>query len=93
MEVKEIKTKTSIIISVINKPGILFSILKEFADRSINLTKIESRPSKKKAWDYIFFIDFEGNTKDKNIKEIIENLKEKTVFTKILGSYPLGGIF
>ncbi|HOJ50599.1 MAG TPA: prephenate dehydratase [Spirochaetota bacterium] len=93
IQVKEEKSKTSIIISVINKPGILFSILKEFADRSINLTKIESRPSKKKAWDYIFFIDFEGNIRDEKIKEVISKIKEKTVFTKILGSYPLGGIF
>jgi prephenate dehydratase len=79
--------KTSIIFSISHTPGSLFLILKEFASRNINLTKIESRPTKDVPWEYYFFVDFEGNPNDNVIIESLSSIKNKTLFFKILGSY------
>jgi len=79
--------KTSIIFSSEDKPGALYNILKEFAEKNINLKKIESRPSKRKLGEYFFFVDIEGNLKDNNLKKAIDNIKSKTNILKILGSY------
>src|ERR671910_493756 len=81
---------TSIIFSVRHIPGALYSILEEFAKRRINLTKIESRPTKEVPWEYNFYVDFEGHSNDKEVKELIRALKKKTLFIKILGSYKRG---
>nr|WP_153232570.1 prephenate dehydratase [Methanocaldococcus vulcanius] len=70
-----------------DKPGALYHILKEFAERKINLTRIESRPSKKRLGTYIFYIDFEDP--GKNLKETLESLKEQTTFIYVLGRYPV----
>jgi prephenate dehydratase len=82
------KNKTSIIFSVKHEPGALYSILEEFAKRRVNLTKIESRPTKEKAWEYIFYLDFEGDLRDKGCSEALERSRDKSIFVKILGSYP-----
>ena len=82
------KDKTSIIFSVKDKPGALYHCLAAFAQGNINLTKIESRPSKKKAWDYIFFIDMEGHIDDSRIKKALDQLEKMCVYLKVLGSYP-----
>ncbi len=80
--------KTSIIISLYgDKPGGLYEILYEFANQNINLTKIESRPSKQGMGKYLFFIDFEGNKLDESITETLETIKEKVPMLKVLGSY------
>ncbi len=79
--------KTSIIFSINHSPGSLFGILEEFAKRNLNLTKIESRPTKEKLWEYYFFVDFEGHFKEKPISEMLKVLKYKCNFLKILGSY------
>ncbi len=77
-----------------DKPGSLFNILKEFAERNINLTRLESRPAKKDLGDYVFMIDMEGHIHDKTIYEAIESLRNKVYLVKILGSYPVwkGGL-
>lgn len=80
--------KTSIMFSVKDRVGALHEMLRSFAEHGINLSKIESRPSKKKAWEYIFFVDIEGHIEDKPVSESIESLKEQCQFLKILGSYP-----
>lgn len=80
--------KTSIIFSVKHIPGALYKALEEFASREINLTKIESRPTKRKPWEYNFYLDFEGHWTEPRYKEALEGLRDKTVFIKILGSYP-----
>ncbi len=81
--------KTSIVFSSReDRSGILYEILKEFADRRINLTKIESRPSKKALGDYLFFIDLEGHREDAKIKEALDALKPNLGMMKVLGSYP-----
>ncbi len=82
--------KTSLVIRARNIPGSLFLCLKCFADEGINLTKIESRPSMKSPWEYLFFIDFQGNLMDENVKTTIEEIKEFTRDVIILGSYPEG---
>lgn len=78
--------KTMIILAVKDRPGILHEILGEFAKREINLTKIESRPSKKALGDYLFYIDFEGHREDARSKETLEAVKKKTAKLKIVGS-------
>lgn len=80
--------KTSLIFETKNMPGALYSALGVFAKRNINLTKIESRPIKRKAWNYIFYIDLEGHEKEPLIKEATEELEKHALFVKILGSYP-----
>jgi len=82
------KDKTSIIFTIKDRVNALYNILSEFSKSKINLTKIESRPTKKKVWQYIFFIDFEGHISDKKVIGTIENIKEHCIFLKVLGSYP-----
>lgn len=79
--------KTSIIFAVKDTPGALYSVLKEFAIKKINLKKIESRPSKRKLGEYLFFVDFEGNLGNKKISDVMEKIRFNTTFLKILGSY------
>jgi len=81
--------KTSIVFSLYeDRPGGLYEILGYFAAENINLTKIESRPSKKGLGKYIFFIDFEGHRQDKVVRNILDTIKKNTPFLKLLGSYP-----
>ena len=80
--------KTSIVFSVKHKPGALYEFLKELATRNINLTKLESRPTRQKPWDYNFYLDFEGHRQDKASREALEYLEETSLFVKVLGSYP-----
>ncbi len=82
------RDRTSIAIyPQVDKPGLLYNLLGEFAKRNINLTKIESRPSKGRLGDYIFFIDMQGSKEDEKIKEALSSIEE-SFFLKILGSYP-----
>jgi len=82
------RDKTSIIFSVKHSPGALFGALQEFAVRSINLTKIESRPTRQNPWEYNFYLDFEGHKKEEACKEALKGLRRKSIFVKVLGSYP-----
>jgi len=80
--------KTSLIFATPHSPGSLHRALSSFARRRINLTKIESHPVKERLWEYLFFVDMLGHIKDRQIKSCLQELKEKTTFLKILGSYP-----
>ncbi len=80
--------KTSLMFSVKDEVGILYRMLEPFAKRGINLSKIESRPLKKKAWEYIFFLDLAGHIADPVINEAVQELKQCCQFVKVLGSYP-----
>ncbi len=82
------KDKTSIMFSIKDKPGALYFMLEPFAKNKINLTKIESRPSRKKAWEYIFFVDLEGHVEDKRVKKTLGEVKKESLSLKVLGSYP-----
>ena len=83
------RDKTSLIIDLDrDRPGALFSILVEFAGRNINLTRIESRPSRKGLGDYYFYIDLEGHVNDSAVGEAIAAVKKKAPMVRVLGSYP-----
>jgi chorismate mutase/prephenate dehydratase len=82
--------KTSIMFSIRDRVGALHDMLVPFKKYKINLTKIESRPSKKKAWDYYFFIDLQGHHAQEHVKKALGELEKHCNFFKILGSYPIG---
>lgn len=82
--------KTSIMFSIKDRVGALHDMLLPFKRCGINLTKIESRPSKKKAWDYYFFVDLEGHRDVPQVKKALQELENKCTFLKVLGSYPVG---
>lgn len=85
------KDKTSILCSVKDRVGALHDMLFSFKKNAINLTKIESRPSKKKPWEYYFFIDFQGHRNSARVQRVLKELAKKCIFVKILGSYPKEG--
>ncbi|MFQ5497656.1 MAG: prephenate dehydratase [Nitrosopumilus sp.] len=80
--------KTSIIFSIKHEPGSLFRIIENFHKNNVNLTKIESRPTKTNTWEYNFYVDFEGHKENPQIIEILDKIKQDTLFMKVLGSYP-----
>jgi len=80
-------SKTSIIFSVKHEAGALYKIINEFYQHKINLTKIESRPNRNTAWEYNFYVDFEGSQDDSMIQEMLQKIKENSSFLKILGTY------
>ena len=80
--------KTSIVFSLKHKPGALYDSLREFASRDINLTKLESRPTRHQPWEYNFYMDFSGHREEKGISEALKALEEHAVYVRILGSYP-----
>ncbi|MDR2191673.1 MAG: prephenate dehydratase [Endomicrobium sp.] len=82
------KDKTSLVFIVKDKVGALYNILGVFNKNKVNLTKIESRPTKKKAWEYMFFVDIEGHIDDAKIVKTLGELKKHLTFIKTLGSYP-----
>ena len=82
------RDKTSLMFNIKDQPGILYRMLEPFSKREINLSKIESRPMKKKAWEYIFFLDIEGHIDDEPITAAVAELKDYCQFLKVLGSYP-----
>jgi len=80
--------KTSIIFSIKHEPGSLFRIIEKFHKNNVNLTKIESRPTKTNTWEYNFYVDFEGHKENPQIIEMLDKIKQETLFMKVLGSYP-----
>jgi chorismate mutase / prephenate dehydratase len=84
------KDKTSLMFSILDKVGALHEMLASFSKNKVNLSKIESRPSKRKAWDYYFFVDLVGHRDEPNVKRALAELENKCKFLKILGSYPVG---
>jgi len=80
--------RTSVMFSVHNHSGALYNALRPFKDFRISMSRIQSRPSKRKVWEYCFFVDLEGHCEDAAIKKALEALSEYCTFIKILGSYP-----
>lgn len=80
--------KTSLMFAVRDEPGILYRMLEPFARRGINLCKIESRPLKRKAWEYVFFLDLLGHVTEPDVSAAVDELKGYCQFVKVLGSYP-----
>lgn len=81
--------KTSLLIALKDTPGALHDALVPFKTHKLNLTKIESRPSKKKAWEYLFLIDVEGHQADSKMRRALAALKKNTTRFQVLGSYPM----
>ncbi len=79
---------TSIVFSVKDRPGILYESLGHFAERGINLSKIESRPLKERPWEYVFFAEMDGHISDRAVKESLQKLEKDCLFVKVLGSFP-----
>lgn len=84
------KDKTTLLLSVgdTQSPGALHRLLEPFAHKGISLTRIESRPSQKRKWDYVFFIDVQGHAEEQPLKSVLENLKKRSSLFRVLGSYP-----
>jgi chorismate mutase/prephenate dehydratase len=82
------RDKTSLMLSVKDQPGVLYRVLEPLARRGVNLTRIESRPSRRRAWDYLFFLDLDGHAADANVQAALAELSQSCDVVKVLGSYP-----
>ena len=85
------RDKTSLLLSIRDEVGALYRILEPFATARCNLTKIESRPTRRRPWEYVFFVDFEGHQADPVVQGVLAALRERCLFVKVLGSYPAAG--
>lgn len=83
------RDRTSLVMSAENKPGAVHALLTPLARHAVSMTRIESRPSRNRLWEYVFFIDVEGHQRDAALAQALAELKEKAPFLKILGSYPV----
>jgi chorismate mutase/prephenate dehydratase len=82
--------KTSVLLANINRPGGLFSLLEPLARLGVDMTRIESRPSRKSAWDYVFFIDLIGHQSDPIVTQALDEISKNSTLFRVLGSYPIG---
>jgi chorismate mutase / prephenate dehydratase len=80
--------KTSVVFSVKDRPGVLRDALAAFAEEGINLTRIESRPSRKRAWTYVFFADFVGHPEEERVQRALEALEDHCPYVSLIGAYP-----
>jgi len=84
--------KTSIMVSAPNKVGSLFELLKPLYDAGVDMSRIESRPSRQTNWEYVFFIDLNGHVETPKVRDALEELKANSDFFKLIGSYPVGAL-
>ena len=84
--------KTSLLISAPNRPGLLYQLLEPITQHGLNMTRIESRPSKRGVWDYVFFIDLEGHQDDPPVARALAELRQRADLCTVLGSYPLDAL-
>ncbi len=82
--------KTSMLLSTANRPGGLMKLIKPLSDSGISMTRIESRPSRRGMWEYVFFVDIEGHKDNTDVAEALNLLEENAAMLKVLGSYPIG---
>jgi chorismate mutase/prephenate dehydratase len=82
------RDKTSLLLVTRDEPGILYRVLGTFAERGLNMTKIESRPSRRRAWEYVFFVDIDGHERDAPVAAAIADVRKASETVKVLGSYP-----
>jgi chorismate mutase / prephenate dehydratase len=80
--------KTSIVMTIKNKPGAMLELLEPLSTYGVSMTKFESRPSKQGLWDYVFFVDIEGHQTDTKVKAALNDLQQRASLLKVLGSYP-----
>jgi len=82
------RSKTSLLVGIEDRVGALFDMLQPFKETGVNLTKIESHPSRERAWTYWFFLDCEGHVGEANVKAALEAVRRHARQVKVLGSYP-----
>ena len=82
------KDKTSVVVSARNRPGALLQLIRPLSDKRVSMTRIESRPSQRKAWEYVFFIDMEGHCQDTPLHAALHELQKEAQLFRLLGSYP-----
>lgn len=82
--------KTSIVVAMRNQPGALHDLLEPFHRHQIDLTRLETRPSRTGVWNYVFFIDFKGHCEDPVVEAVLEEVRLRAAELKVLGSYPMG---
>jgi chorismate mutase/prephenate dehydratase len=82
--------KTSLLVSTrdTDDAGALYKLLAPLAEQKINMTRIESRPSRRRKWDYVFFIDIDGHAEDPPVKRALERLRRRAQLFRVLGAYP-----
>ncbi|MBS9778145.1 MAG: prephenate dehydratase [Gammaproteobacteria bacterium] len=85
--------KTSLVVSSHNHPGLLHQLLEPISRHNINMTRLESRPSKQGIWEYVFFVDIEGHKNDESVKALLAEMQEIATLFKVLGSYSVGMVF
>lgn len=81
--------RTTIVVAVRNEPGTLLAVLRVLADHGLNMRKLESRPSRERAWEYVFWIDLDGDTTDPGMAAALDAIRAVTTMTRVLGSYPV----
>jgi len=82
------RDKTSLVMSVTNRPGAMHDLLAPLAEHGVDMTRFESRPSRTGMWEYVFFVDIKGHQREQHVARALERLREQASFLKILGSYP-----
>lgn len=82
--------KTALLVASLNRPGALFNLLEPLARNQVSMTRIESRPSRRGMWDYVFFIDLDGHAQDAPVANALAELREQASLFRVLGSYPKG---
>ena len=80
--------RTTLVVAVRNEPGTLLAVLRVFASHGLNMRKLESRPSRDRAWEYVFWIDLDGDVAEPEMAAALEEVKGVTTMTRVLGSYP-----
>ncbi len=80
--------RTTLVVAVRNEPGSLLAVLRVLADHGLNMRKLESRPSRERAWEYVFWIDLDGDVADPAMAAALDEVRGVTTMTRILGSYP-----
>ena len=86
------RDKTSLVCSAPNRPGAVFHLLESFAKYGVSMSKLESRPSRTGLWEYVFYVDVEGNRADPQVAQALTDLQERAAFLKVLGSYPVAAL-
>ncbi len=86
------KDKTSLLLVTRDEPGNLYRVLGAFAQRGLNMSKIESRPSRRRPWEYVFFVDIDGHEGDEAVAAALTDLRASCETLKVLGSYPKADI-
>lgn len=80
--------RTTLVVAVRNEPGTLLAVLRVLAEHGLNLRKLESRPSRERAWEYVFWIDLDGDAAEPSMAAALEQVRDVTTMTRVLGSYP-----